>query len=49
MMTIEKSDLQWHNLLRPSMSHIDNWSVAGDLLRIAKTVKPAVDSDGHVK
>jgi hypothetical protein len=48
-MTSFWSDPLWQNPLRPSLPHVDNWSVAGDLLRVATTVNPAADSDGHIQ
>jgi len=45
-MTIVRSDPQRGNLLRADLPCVDNWSMAGDLLLIAKTLKPVVDMDG---
>jgi lipopolysaccharide/colanic/teichoic acid biosynthesis glycosyltransferase len=44
-MTIARSDPQWGYPLRLDLSFVDNWSMAGDLLLIAKTLKPVVDID----
>lgn len=41
-----RSDLPWDESVRLDLSYVDNWSMAGDLLLIAKTVKAVVVSDG---
>ncbi len=41
-----RSDLSWDESVRLDLSYVDNWSMAGDLLIIAKTVKAVLMSDG---
>jgi exopolysaccharide biosynthesis polyprenyl glycosylphosphotransferase len=41
-----RSDLPWDESVRLDLSYVDNWSMAGDLLLIAKTVKAVLASDG---
>jgi lipopolysaccharide/colanic/teichoic acid biosynthesis glycosyltransferase len=45
-MTIGRSDLPWGKSLRLDLSYVDNWSMAGDLLLIAKTLEAVVASGG---
>jgi lipopolysaccharide/colanic/teichoic acid biosynthesis glycosyltransferase len=41
-----RSDLPWDESVRLDLSYVDNWSMASDLLLIAKTVKAVLASDG---
>jgi exopolysaccharide biosynthesis polyprenyl glycosylphosphotransferase len=41
-----RSDLPWDESVRLDLSYVDNWSMAGDLLLIAKTLKAVLVSDG---
>ena len=41
-----RSDLPWDESVRLDLSYFDNWSMAGDLLLIAKTLKAVLASDG---
>lgn len=41
-----RSDLSWEESVRLDLSYVDNWSMAGDLMIIAKTVKAVVTSHG---
>jgi exopolysaccharide biosynthesis polyprenyl glycosylphosphotransferase len=41
-----RSDLSWDESVRLDLSYVDNWSMASDLLLIAKTLKAVVVSDG---
>jgi exopolysaccharide biosynthesis polyprenyl glycosylphosphotransferase len=41
-----RSDLPWDESLRLDLSYVDNWSMASDLLLIAKTLKAVFASDG---
>jgi exopolysaccharide biosynthesis polyprenyl glycosylphosphotransferase len=41
-----RSDLAWDESVRLDLSYVDNWSMASDLLLIAKTLKAVVASDG---
>jgi len=41
-----RSDLSWDESVRLDLSYVDNWSMAGDLIIIAKTVKAVLTSDG---
>ena len=41
-----RSDLPWDESVRLDLSYVDNWSMASDLLLIAKTVKAVFASDG---
>jgi exopolysaccharide biosynthesis polyprenyl glycosylphosphotransferase len=41
-----RSDLSWDESVRLDLSYVDNWSMAADLLIIAKTVKAVLISDG---
>jgi exopolysaccharide biosynthesis polyprenyl glycosylphosphotransferase len=41
-----RSDLSWEQSVRLDLSYVDNWSMAGDLLIIAKTVKAVLMRDG---
>ncbi|UQX12975.1 sugar transferase [Candidatus Mycobacterium methanotrophicum] len=41
-----RSDLPWDESVRLDLSYVDNWSMANDLLLIAKTLKAVVVSDG---
>jgi exopolysaccharide biosynthesis polyprenyl glycosylphosphotransferase len=41
-----RSDLPWDESVRLDLSYVDNWSMAGDLLLIAKTLKAVLASDG---
>ncbi|MGH3556123.1 sugar transferase [Mycobacterium sp.] len=41
-----RSDLSWDQSVRLDLSYVDNWSMASDLMIIAKTVKAVVARDG---
>jgi exopolysaccharide biosynthesis polyprenyl glycosylphosphotransferase len=41
-----RSDLPWDEAVRLDLSYVDNWSMASDLLLIAKTLKAVMASDG---
>ncbi|OZC38993.1 sugar transferase [Rhodococcoides fascians] len=41
-----RSDLSWEETVRLDLSYVENWSMVGDLLIIAKTMKAVVGSDG---
>ena len=41
-----RSDLSWEESVRLDLSYVDNWSMAGDLVIIAKTLKAVLASDG---
>lgn len=41
-----RSDLSWDEAVRLDLSYVDNWSMAGDLMIIAKTVKAVLTSRG---
>jgi exopolysaccharide biosynthesis polyprenyl glycosylphosphotransferase len=41
-----RSDLSWEESVRLDLSYVDNWSMAGDLVIIAKTVKAVITSHG---
>lgn len=41
-----RSDLSWNESVRLDLSYVDNWSMAGDLVIIAKTLKAVLTSRG---
>ncbi|WP_082969498.1 sugar transferase [Mycobacterium kyorinense] len=41
-----RSDLSWEESVRLDLSYVDNWSMAGDLLIIARTLKAVFGRDG---
>ncbi|WP_374026092.1 sugar transferase [Mycobacterium sp. HNNTM2301] len=41
-----RSDLSWEESVRLDLSYVDNWSMAGDLVIIAKTLKAVLASEG---
>lgn len=41
-----RSDLSWEETVRLDLSYVENWSMVGDVLIIAKTVKAVLGSDG---
>jgi lipopolysaccharide/colanic/teichoic acid biosynthesis glycosyltransferase len=41
-----RSDLSWDESVRLDLSYVDNWSMAGDLMIIAKTLKAVLASNG---
>lgn len=41
-----RSDLSWEDSVRLDLSYVDNWSMTGDLLIIARTLKAILTSDG---
>lgn len=41
-----RSDLSWEETVRLDLSYVENWSMVGDLLIIAKTAKAVACSDG---
>jgi exopolysaccharide biosynthesis polyprenyl glycosylphosphotransferase len=41
-----RSDLSWEESVRLDLSYVDNWSMVGDVLIIAKTLRAVVVGDG---
>jgi exopolysaccharide biosynthesis polyprenyl glycosylphosphotransferase len=41
-----RSDLSWDDSVRLDLSYVDNWSMAGDLVIIARTLKAVLARDG---
>ncbi|OOK78709.1 bacterial sugar transferase family protein [Mycobacterium kansasii] len=41
-----RSELTWEESVRLDLSYVDNWSMAGDLMIIAKTVKAVLTGHG---
>jgi lipopolysaccharide/colanic/teichoic acid biosynthesis glycosyltransferase len=41
-----RSDLSWEESVRLDLSYVDNWSMAGDLMIVAKTLKVVLVGDG---
>ncbi|OBA79595.1 polyprenyl glycosylphosphotransferase [Mycobacterium sp. 1164966.3] len=41
-----RSDLSWEDSVRLDLSYVDNWSMAGDLVIIARTLKAVLARDG---
>ncbi|WP_297700354.1 sugar transferase, partial [Mycobacterium sp.] len=41
-----RSDLSWEESVRLDVSYVDNWSMSGDLMIVAKTVKAVLTSHG---
>lgn len=41
-----RSDLSWEETVRLDLSYVENWSMVGDILIIAKTVRAVAGSDG---
>jgi exopolysaccharide biosynthesis polyprenyl glycosylphosphotransferase len=41
-----RSDLSWEESVRLDLSYVDNWSMAGDLLLVARTLKAVLARDG---
>jgi exopolysaccharide biosynthesis polyprenyl glycosylphosphotransferase len=41
-----RSDLSWEDSVRLDLSYVDNWSMAGDLVIVARTLKAVLASDG---
>jgi exopolysaccharide biosynthesis polyprenyl glycosylphosphotransferase len=41
-----RSDLSWDQSVRLDLSYVDNWSMASDLIIVAKTVKAVLARDG---
>ncbi|BBX54959.1 hypothetical protein MSHO_03040 [Mycobacterium shottsii] len=41
-----RSQISWEESVRLDLSYVDNWSMAGDLMIIAKTVKAVLASRG---
>jgi exopolysaccharide biosynthesis polyprenyl glycosylphosphotransferase len=41
-----RSDLSWEDSVRLDLSYVDNWSMAGDLVIIARTLKAVMSSEG---
>jgi lipopolysaccharide/colanic/teichoic acid biosynthesis glycosyltransferase len=41
-----RSDLSWDESVRLDLSYVDNWSMAGDLVIVAKTAKAVLTSHG---
>ena len=43
-----RSDLPWENSVRLDLSYVDNWSMVGDVLIIAKTLRAVLERRGRV-
>ncbi len=43
-----RSDLSWSDAIRLDLSYVDNWSMAADLVIIAKTVRSVFEHRGGV-
>lgn len=41
-----RSDLSWEDSVRLDLSYVDNWSMAGDVVIIARTLRAVLASDG---
>jgi lipopolysaccharide/colanic/teichoic acid biosynthesis glycosyltransferase len=41
-----RSELSWEESVRLDLSYVDNWSMSGDLVIVAKTVKAVLTSHG---
>ncbi|EOM78101.1 sugar transferase [Rhodococcus rhodnii] len=41
-----RSDLSWEESVRLDLSYVDNWSMIGDLLLVARTIRALVRPDG---
>ncbi|MFE4498552.1 sugar transferase [Rhodococcus sp. NPDC056743] len=41
-----RSDLSWEDTVRLDLSYVDNWSMMGDVLIVAKTLRAVAASDG---
>jgi lipopolysaccharide/colanic/teichoic acid biosynthesis glycosyltransferase len=41
-----RSDLSWEDSVRLDLSYVDNWSMAGDLVIIARTLRAVLASQG---
>jgi lipopolysaccharide/colanic/teichoic acid biosynthesis glycosyltransferase len=41
-----RSDLPWDKAVRLDLSYVDNWSMGGDLVIIAKTLQAVLDRTG---
>lgn len=41
-----RSDLSWSDAIRLDLSYVDNWSMAADLVIIAKTVRSVFEHRG---
>lgn len=41
-----RSDLSWEETVRLDLSYVENWSMTGDILIVAKTAKAVAGSDG---
>jgi exopolysaccharide biosynthesis polyprenyl glycosylphosphotransferase len=41
-----RSDLSWNDAVRLDLSYVDNWSMVGDILIIAKTLRAVVNRTG---
>jgi lipopolysaccharide/colanic/teichoic acid biosynthesis glycosyltransferase len=41
-----RSDLSWEESVRLDLSYVDNWSMAGDLMIVAKTLKAVLAGAG---
>ena len=41
-----RSDLSWHDSVRLDLSYVDNWSMVGDIIIIAKTVRAVFQRKG---
>ncbi|OSC40983.1 sugar transferase [Mycobacterium decipiens] len=41
-----RSDLSWEDSVRLDLSYVDNWSMAGDLIIITRTIKAVLATDG---
>lgn len=43
-----RSSLEWDDAIRLDLYYVENWSLVGDLVILAKTVRAVVDADGAV-
>jgi lipopolysaccharide/colanic/teichoic acid biosynthesis glycosyltransferase len=41
-----RSDLSWDKAVRLDLSYVDNWSMAGDIVIIAKTLRAVLQRNG---
>ncbi len=41
-----RSDLSWNDAVRLDLSYVDNWSMVGDILIIAKTLRAVFQRQG---
>ena len=41
-----RSDLTWDEAVRLDLSYVDNWSMTGDIVILAKTLRAVLRHDG---